>query len=368
MPPSLFRRAGPRTRGASHDRRRLVRRVTGLRDQRVEIAMMRMPDGHGRIEPRAFYAASGRRSPERTGQRPRLPPRHVRGGRPRRYAGPAPRARRATRRRSGPVRRGVSALLHTRPRGHSHRAGRANRLTPRRARGREVLARRGSVLPGSDGTAGTADAQRWATPPAIGRFRRRATHTLCGCCRCGVEKIWKWASFPSLTSRRAPRPERRAAGASGCRLGVDEGHDLVARLPRPLLVRRSGSRVSPRACRTSRACCLAAVGPCQPVVAGIAGTSTDSNVVGHDLGEGRHVASTESLGMHSGRGGCFRLLTTRTSLSRMSEEVSHSWSLRSQWQRVVGDPASWHTPETAEQLPGRASPLRPNCEHRILVL
>src|SRR3982074_3431533 len=25
-------------------------RVTGLRDQRVEIAMMRMPDGHGRIE------------------------------------------------------------------------------------------------------------------------------------------------------------------------------------------------------------------------------------------------------------------------------------------------------------------------------
>jgi hypothetical protein len=25
-------------------------RVTGLRDQRVEAAMMRMPDGHGRIE------------------------------------------------------------------------------------------------------------------------------------------------------------------------------------------------------------------------------------------------------------------------------------------------------------------------------
>ncbi len=29
-------------------------RVTGLRDQRVETAMMRMPDGHGRIELRAF--------------------------------------------------------------------------------------------------------------------------------------------------------------------------------------------------------------------------------------------------------------------------------------------------------------------------
>ena len=29
-------------------------RVTGLRDQRVEIAMMRTPDGHGGIESRAF--------------------------------------------------------------------------------------------------------------------------------------------------------------------------------------------------------------------------------------------------------------------------------------------------------------------------
>ena len=29
-------------------------RVTGLRDQRVEIAMTRMPDGHGRIELSAF--------------------------------------------------------------------------------------------------------------------------------------------------------------------------------------------------------------------------------------------------------------------------------------------------------------------------
>src|SRR4029450_3000344 len=71
---------------------------------------------------------------ERTGKRPRLPPRHVRGGRPRRYAGPAPRARRAARRRSGPVQGRVSALLRPRPRGHSHRAGRASWLTPKRAR------------------------------------------------------------------------------------------------------------------------------------------------------------------------------------------------------------------------------------------
>ena len=33
-------------------------RVTGLRGQRVEIAMMRMPDGHGRIELSRFLAPS----------------------------------------------------------------------------------------------------------------------------------------------------------------------------------------------------------------------------------------------------------------------------------------------------------------------
>jgi catechol 2,3-dioxygenase-like lactoylglutathione lyase family enzyme len=31
-------------------------RVTGLRDQRVEVAMLRMPDGHGRIELSRFLA------------------------------------------------------------------------------------------------------------------------------------------------------------------------------------------------------------------------------------------------------------------------------------------------------------------------
>ena len=42
-------------------------RVTGLRDQRVEIAMMRMPDGHGRIELSRFLTppvvADHRRAP-----------------------------------------------------------------------------------------------------------------------------------------------------------------------------------------------------------------------------------------------------------------------------------------------------------------
>ena len=105
-------------------------RVTGLRDQRVEIAMMRTPDGHGRIELSRFLTppavADHRNAPvnalgylrvmfavddlDDTLARLRE-------------------ARRATRRRSRPVQRRVSALLPPRPRGHTHRACRANRLT-----------------------------------------------------------------------------------------------------------------------------------------------------------------------------------------------------------------------------------------------
>ncbi len=107
-------------------------RVTGLRDQRVETAMMRMPDGHGGIELSRFLSppavADHRNAPvnalgylrvmfavddlDDTLARLREP-------------------RRPARRRSGPVRGRVSALLRPRPRGHSHRAGRANRLTPK---------------------------------------------------------------------------------------------------------------------------------------------------------------------------------------------------------------------------------------------
>jgi hypothetical protein len=49
--------------------------------------MMRTPDGHGRLELSRFsHAACGRRSPQRPGERSRLPPRHVRRGRHRRDA------------------------------------------------------------------------------------------------------------------------------------------------------------------------------------------------------------------------------------------------------------------------------------------
>ena len=70
--------------------------VTGLPDMRVEIAMMRTPDGHSRLELSRFLAppvvADHRRAPV-----------NALGGGHRRYAGPARQTRREARRRSGPV-------------------------------------------------------------------------------------------------------------------------------------------------------------------------------------------------------------------------------------------------------------------------
>ena len=103
-------------------------RVTGLPDLRVEIAMMRTPDGHGRLElSRFLYAACGRRSPERPGERSRLL--RVMFAWSPRGRSPGPRGRRAAGRRTGPVRGRVSALIRPRPRGHSRWAGRADRLS-----------------------------------------------------------------------------------------------------------------------------------------------------------------------------------------------------------------------------------------------
>jgi catechol 2,3-dioxygenase-like lactoylglutathione lyase family enzyme len=64
--------------------------VTGLRGMRVEIAMMRTPDGHGRLRDVPIPCATcGRRSPSHPGERPWLPTRHVYRGGHRRYARPS---------------------------------------------------------------------------------------------------------------------------------------------------------------------------------------------------------------------------------------------------------------------------------------
>ena len=61
-------------------------RVTGLAGQRVEIAMMRTPDGHGRLELSRFLTPPTIVTARPQGTLSRLPPRHVRSGRHRRDA------------------------------------------------------------------------------------------------------------------------------------------------------------------------------------------------------------------------------------------------------------------------------------------
>lgn len=97
-------------------------RVTGLGDQHVEVAMMRTPDGHSRLELSRFVrprvAADHRNAPVNA----RLSSRHVRRRRHRRHAGAAARARRRTRRRACRLQGRVPPLLHPRTRRTSHRA------------------------------------------------------------------------------------------------------------------------------------------------------------------------------------------------------------------------------------------------------
>ncbi len=97
--------------------------VTGLRDMRVEIAMMarRMVTAGSSCRD-SWQAACGRRS-QRPSERSRLPTCHVHRGGHRRYARPARQMRAELFVGSGgTVRRRISALLHPRPRRNSHRA------------------------------------------------------------------------------------------------------------------------------------------------------------------------------------------------------------------------------------------------------
>lgn len=74
----FFRAVGLELEGRGAIKDEWAGRVTGLSDQHVEIAMMRTPDGHGRVELTRFLATRRRGPPERPGERPGLPPRHVR--------------------------------------------------------------------------------------------------------------------------------------------------------------------------------------------------------------------------------------------------------------------------------------------------
>ena len=128
---AFFRELGLELEGRAMVEGEWAGRVTGLGDQRVEIAMMRTPDGHSRLELSRFLTppvvADHRNAPVNAlgylrvmfavddidDTLARL-----------RKHGAA-----ACQQRSGPVRRRVSALLHPRARRTSHRARPRTRLS-----------------------------------------------------------------------------------------------------------------------------------------------------------------------------------------------------------------------------------------------
>jgi catechol 2,3-dioxygenase-like lactoylglutathione lyase family enzyme len=66
----FFRELGLDLEGRATIDREWAGRVTGLGDQRVEVAMMRTPDGHGRVEAaglKGFSSDSPKNSAERPG-------------------------------------------------------------------------------------------------------------------------------------------------------------------------------------------------------------------------------------------------------------------------------------------------------------
>ena len=63
---SFFRELGLELEGQTTLEGECAGRVTGLGDQRVEIAMMRTPDGHGRLELSRFHRCG---SPKRADQK-----------------------------------------------------------------------------------------------------------------------------------------------------------------------------------------------------------------------------------------------------------------------------------------------------------
>ena len=128
---AFFVELGMELEGEAPIEGRWVDRVIGLDGVRVDIAMMRTPDGHGRLELTKFH------TPTAVSAEPENAPANTLGLRSIMFAvddiddvvaAPA-RPRRRTRRRGGAVRGQLPALLRPRPRGHHRRAGRAAQLT-----------------------------------------------------------------------------------------------------------------------------------------------------------------------------------------------------------------------------------------------
>ena len=132
---AFFAELGLELEGETPVEGRWVDRVVGLDGVRVDIAMMRTPDGHGRLELTKFHTPPATSAEPKTHRRTRWA--YVASCSPSTtstHCRPPARPRRRTRRRGGAVRGQLSALLRPRPRGHHRRAGRAAQLTARRGR------------------------------------------------------------------------------------------------------------------------------------------------------------------------------------------------------------------------------------------
>lgn len=117
---AFFVKLGLELEGEAAVEGRWVDRVVGLEGVRADIATMRTPDGHGRLELTKFHTPSGRDRDPRA-------PANALGIRHVSFSG----LRRRTRRRTGAVREQLPALLRPWPRGNHHRAGREDRVTGR---------------------------------------------------------------------------------------------------------------------------------------------------------------------------------------------------------------------------------------------
>lgn len=126
-----------------------VDRLVGLDDVRTDIALMRTPDGHGRVELTKFQR------PAAVSAEPKIEPANALGIRRIMFAvediedvGRRLPSRRPARWRADAVRGQIPALLRPRPGGHPRRAGRATQMKGSTS---SVLHRRWSRRPGAGG-------------------------------------------------------------------------------------------------------------------------------------------------------------------------------------------------------------------------
>src|SRR5213594_915310 len=123
---AFFAELGMELEGETTVEGRWVDRVVGLNDVRADIAMMRTPDGHSRVELTKFHTPPAvRAEPESAPANTLHTPHHVRCRRHRRGRCPPAQPRCRTRRRDRAVRGHLPALLPAWPGGHHHRTGRA---------------------------------------------------------------------------------------------------------------------------------------------------------------------------------------------------------------------------------------------------